>query len=168
MGQNEETFTIVETDNMCTLAYLVNEPEAGTDYCTLQKLDYTLPDASDTRRKMFHLNLPVDDISRKDIVLLTVNKEKAFMNSAILNDGNFYLSEKPTNVGFNVIFNEDNTDYKDLKYTPNFKRPISIVDPEIADEVKPVLYFDEAANMVKSKVKLQSNKSYIILEAKKY
>ena len=168
MEQNEKTFTIVETDNMCTLAYVVNEPEAGTDYCTLQKLEYSLPDASNTRKKMFHLELPNGDLSRKDIVLLTVNKDKAFMNSAILDEGNFYLSEKPTPVGFNVIFNENNTDYKDLKYTPNFKRPISIVDPEIADEVKPVLYYDETANMVKSKVKLQSNKSYIILEAKKY
>lgn len=168
MGQNEETFTIVETDNMCTLAYLVNEPEAGTDYCTLQKLNYSLPDASDTRKKMFHLELPNGDLSRKDIILLTVNQEKAFMNGAILDGGCFYLSKEPTRVGFNVIFNEDNTDYKDLKYTPNFKRPISIIDPEIADEVKPVLYYDEDANMVKSKVKLQSNKSYIILEAKKY
>ena len=28
-------------------------------------------------------------------------------------------------------------------YTPNLKRPISIIDPETTDEIKPILYFDE-------------------------
>jgi hypothetical protein len=89
------------------------------------------------------------------------------MNLALLSaDDKLYISKKPENVGFQVLFSEENSDYKDLKYTPNFRRPISIIDPEIPDEVRPVLYYDEEANMVKSKVRLQSNKSYIALEIK--
>lgn len=163
----ERYFTIVESDNMSTLAFLVNEPEEGTKYCTLQKLNYTFPDAGDTRKKMFHLDANPNEMEgRTDIVLLTVNSEKAFLNSAVLTDNKLFVSEKPTNVGFKVIYSDNSDEYKDLKYTPNFKRPISIIDPEIPDEVRPVLYYDEKANMVKAKVKLQSNKSYIALEVK--
>ena len=165
-SQGEKNFTIVESDNMSTLAFLVSEPEEGTKYCTLQKLNYTFPDAGNTRKKMFHLDLEDSGMERKDIVLLTLNSEKAFLNTATFFGDDLLVSKEPSKVGFNVIFNEESTDYKDFKYTPNFKRPISIIDPEIPDEVKPVLYYDEAANMVKAKVKLQPNKQYIILEAR--
>ena len=167
MEQTERNFTIVDSDNMSTLAFLVNAPEAGTNYCTLQKLNCTYPDMGDTRKKTFYLEIPNDDMRNKDIVLLTLNGEKAFLNSAILTTNNsLYTSKEPTKVGFTVLYSEENSDYKDLKYTPNFKRPISIIDPEIADEVRPVLYYDEEANMVKAKIKLQSNKSYIALQTK--
>ena len=89
------------------------------------------------------------------------------LNTALFTqDNKLYVSKKPTNVGFKVLFSNENMDFKDLKYTPNFKRPISIIDPDIPDEVHPVLYFDEDENMVKAKVRLQSHKSYIALEIK--
>ena len=162
----ERNFTIVDSPEMTTLAFLVNKPEEGTNYCTLQKLDFTCPDVNDVKRKTFFIDAKECYTDKNDIILLTINSEKAFLNTAILSGDSLYVSEKPTNVGFTVLFSEENSDYKDLKYTPNFKRPISIIDPEIADEVKPVLYYDEDANMVKAKVKLQSNKSYIALEIK--
>ena len=162
----EKNFTIVDTNGMSTLAFLVNEPEEGTDYCTLQKLDCVYENPFDTSKKTFFIRdsgVP----SEKNIILLTIGADKALLNSALLSeDDKFYVSKKPSNVGFQVLFSEENSDYKDLKYTPNFRRPISIIDPEIPDEVKPVLYYDEEANMVKSKVRLQSNKSYIALEIK--
>lgn len=162
----EKNFTIVDTNGMSTLAFLVNEPEEGTDYCTLQKLDCIYENPLDTSKKTFFIRdsgIP----SEKNIILLTVGADKAMLNSALLSeDDKFYVSKKPSNVGFQVLFSEENSDYKDLKYTPNFRRPISIIDPEIPDEVKPVLYYDEEANMVKSKVRLKSNKSYIALEIK--
>ena len=55
-------------------------------------------------------------------------------------------------------------EYKEFKYTPNFKRPISIIDPETTEEVKPVLYFDEKTNEVKGKCKLKPYKSYFAFE----
>ena len=162
----EKNFTIVDTNGMSTLAFLVNEPEEGTDYCTLQKLDCVYVNPLDTRKKTFYVR-DSGEPSDKNIVLLTVGSDKALLNLALLStDDKLYISKKPENVGFQVLFSEENSDYKDLKYTPNFRRPISIIDPEIPDEVKPVLYYDEEANMVKSKVRLQSNKSYIALEIK--
>ncbi len=163
---SEKNFTIVDTNGMCTLAFLVNEPEEGTNYCTIQKLDCTYPNPLNTNKKTFFIReagTPRD----MNIILLTVGHDRALLNLALLStEDKLYVSKKPENVDFQVLFSEENSEYKDLKYTPNFRRPISIVDPEIPDEVKPVLYFDEEANMVKSKVRLQSNKSYIAIEIK--
>ena len=162
----EKNFTIVDTNGMSTLAFLVNEPEEGTDYCTLQKLDCVYANPLDTSKKTFFIR-DSGMTADKSILLLTVGADKAFVNSALFSvDDKLYISKEPTKIGFQVLYSEEDYDYRDLKYTPNFRRPISIIDPEIPDEVKPVLYYDEEANMVKSKVRLKSNKSYIALEIK--
>ncbi len=160
----EKNFTIIDSPEMCTLAFAVNKPEAGTSYCTLQKLNYTLPDSTNAGKKTFYLEN--NDSAQDDIVLLTIDGEKAFLNTAILTGDKLLVSEKPSKVEFEVLNTDNEETYKELKYTPNFKRPISIIDPEIADEVRPVLYYDDDANMVKAKIKLQPNKSYIALEVK--
>lgn len=67
-------------------------------------------------------------------------------------------------LNFNTLYSEQETEYKDFQYTPNFKRPISIIDPETTEEVKPVLYFDEKTNEVKGKCKLKPYKSYFAFE----
>ena len=59
---------------------------------------------------------------------------------------------------------EEETEYKEVQYTPNLKRPISIIDPETTEEIKPVLYFDDATNEVKGKCKLKPNKTYFAFE----
>ena len=65
---------------------------------------------------------------------------------------------------FNTLYSEKESEYKDFKYTPNLKRPISIIDPETTEEVKPILYFDEKTNEIKGKCKLKANKSYFAFE----
>ena len=59
---------------------------------------------------------------------------------------------------------EKETEYKDIKYTPNLQRPITIIDPETTEEVKPVLYFDQDTKEVKGKCKLKPYKSYFAFE----
>ena len=44
------------------------------------------------------------------------------------------------------------------------KRPISIIDPETTEEIKPTLYFDDETNEVKGKCKLKPNKQYFAFE----
>ena len=65
---------------------------------------------------------------------------------------------------FETIYPEKNEEYRDVSYTPNLKRPISIIDPETTEEVKPILYFDEKTNEVKGKCKLKPHKSYFVFE----
>lgn len=67
---------------------------------------------------------------------------------------------------YNTIYSEEATELKDFKYTPNLKRAITIIDPETAEEIKPVLYYDENTNEVKGKCKLKANKSYFAFEVR--
>ena len=57
-----------------------------------------------------------------------------------------------------------NEQVKDFTYTPNLKRPITIIDLDTVEEVKPVLYFDETTNEVKGKCKLKAHKNYFAFE----
>ena len=74
------------------------------------------------------------------------------------------ITKKPTPFQFTTIYSEEKVEYKEFQYTPNLKRPISIIDPETTEEVKPVLYFDEQTNEVKGKCKLKPYKSYFAFE----
>ena len=128
-----------------------------------------LQDKENAFKKTFYISNTNSQEDNQDynILLLSVGKEKAFMNMAILKKDELLISKDPSKVSYKTLRTENSVTYQDISYTPNFKRPISIIDPEIADEVKPVLYFDETANMVKAKVKLMPDKSYIALEVSK-
>lgn len=163
---DEKNFILEDSAESSTLAFLINEPEQGTNCATIQKLDYVTPDNSNVFRKKFFISNSEQN-EEYDILLLTIEKEKAFLHMAILKDDELLISKEPSNVSYRTLRTENSVTYQEVKYTPNFKRPISIIDPEIADEVKPVLYFDEEANMVRARVKLLPNKSYITLEVQK-
>ncbi len=66
------------------------------------------------------------------------------------------FQKRPVPVKFDTIYSEQETEYKDVKYTPNFQRPITIIDPETTEEVKPVVYFDKDTNEVRGKCKLKT------------
>ncbi len=67
-------------------------------------------------------------------------------------------------MNFRNIYSEEEKLEEEVQYTPNLKRPISIIDPETTEEIKPVLYFDEKTNEVKGKCKLKPYKSYFAFE----
>ena len=166
---DERRFTIVDSNDMSTLAFLINEPENDADSATIQKLDFVLEDKADRFKKTFFIGGSdvQKDFQDYHVLLLSIGKEKAFMNMAVLKKEELLISKEPASVSYKTFKTDAGVSYQDVKYTPNFRRPISIVDPEIADEVRPVLYFDQEANMVKARVKLMPDKSYIALEVQK-
>lgn len=164
MGQQEsKKFSILDSRETSTLAFMVNESDGETKYRTLQKLDCAMAEVESGIKRTFFIN----DMSREgdiDIVLVTIGGGKARLNMAILREGKLLISKESAKIKYTTLYNEKESNYDDIKYTPNFKRPISIIDPEIADEVKPTLYYDEEANMVRARVKLLPKKSYIALQ----
>ena len=98
------------------------------------------------------------------MVILSFGKEKVVVNMGLLDNNKVLISKKPMPIKFQTLYNEEETEYRDVEYTPNLKRPISIIDPETTEEIKPVLYFDEKTNEVKGKCKLKSHKSYFAFE----
>jgi hypothetical protein len=164
-----KNFTIVDPQDMRTLAFLVNKNEETSEDApqyTLQKLDCAIQIDGEKTKKTFFINESIPDSVERDVVLLTVGKEKALLNTAILQNDKLFVSKSPAPLEYRTMYSDKPVEYKDFKYTPNFKRPISIIDPEIGDEVRPVLYFDSKENMVKGKIKLMPYKAYIALEVK--
>ena len=98
------------------------------------------------------------------LVILSFGEDKVVINTGILINDEVKITKKPTPFKFTTLYSEDNTEYKEFNYTPNLKRPISIIDPETTEEVKPILYFDEKTNEVKGKCKLKPYKSYFAFE----
>lgn len=158
-------FTIIDPADKKTLAFAIEKSESDEAF-SLQKLDCSIENEGGKYRKTFFYNEPLPEGTSRDVVLLTVGGGKAVLNTALLEKNKLYISKTPSQVEYKMLYSDKVTEYTDIKYTPNFKRHISIVDPEIGDEVKPVLYYDDDTNMVKAKIKMLPNKSYIALEVR--
>ena len=61
----------------------------------------------------------------------------------ILVEDKVKISKRPIPIKFDTLYSEKEAEYKEFKYTPDLQRQISIIDPETAEEVKPILYFGE-------------------------
>ena len=160
-------FTVLDPEDMKTLAFLINKNQEDDEAVyTLQKLDCSVKTDSEGTKKTFYFNDTMTSDEKKDLVLLTVGNGKALINSATFETGKLSVEKRSNIVTYRKLFSSDVSEYTDIKYTPNFKRPISIIDPELGDEVKPVLYYDSDANEVKAKIKMLPNKAYIAIEVR--
>jgi len=159
-------FSITDPTGVNTVIYQINETEKEflqtSPKYTVERLDYIEELRGESTKKTFY----VDNLDEKDnkIVILSFGKEKVVVNVGKLEDEKVRISRKPFPIKFNTLYNEEETEFKNFDYTPNLKRPISIIDPDTGEEIKPTLYFDEATNEVKGKCKLQPYKSYFAFE----
>ena len=113
-------------------------------------------------KKTFFVDNPSNN--GKQLVILSFAKEKVVINMGILENDKVKITKRPMPVKFDTLYSEENAIYKEFKYTPNFKRPISIIDPETAEEIKPMTYFNEKTNEVIGKCELKPNKPYFAFE----
>jgi len=159
-------FSITDPQGVNTIIYQVNKTEkelakSGPKY-TIERLAYLEELVGEKKKKTFYVNEPDPDGSH--LVILSFATEKVVVNTGILDDERVRISKKPMPIKFSTIYNEKETEYKDVEYTPNLKRPISIIDPETTEEIKPVLYFDEETKEVRGKCKLKPFKNYFAFE----
>ena len=159
-------FSITDPKDVSTVVYQINETEKefqkDAPKYTVTRLDYTEELNGELKKKTFYVDNPSDD--KDELVILSFGKEKVVINMAILEDDKVIVAKKPMPLKFNTLFSEDESEYKEFKYTPNLKRPISIIDPVTTEEIKPILYFDQETNEIKGKCKLKANKSYFAFE----
>ena len=156
-------FSITDPKDVRTVIYEVNKEEKsdnGPKY-TIQRLDYTEEIRGENKKKTFYVDNPIEE--GNSLVILSFAKERVVVNTGLLLDDKVYIKKKPMPIKFDTLYSEE-TLYKEFDYTPNLKRPISIIDPETTEEIKPVLYFDEKTNEVKGKCKLKPYKSYFAFE----
>lgn len=161
-------FSITDPSDVKTVIYQVNKTEKefakNSPKYTVERLDFSEELIGEKKKKTFFVNNPAPE--GNPLVILSFGKEKVVVNMGFLEYNTVKISKRPMPMKFQTLYSEEETDYKEFAYTPNMRRPISIIDPETGDEVKPILYFDEESNEVKGKCKLKPFKKYFAFEIK--
>lgn len=161
-------FSITDPQNVNTVVYRLEETEkelaANAPKLTIQRLDYIEEYVGEKKRKTFFIDDP--NYSGNPLIILSFGKEKVVVNVGLLQDDKVSIIKKPMPINCKTLYEEKEFEYKEIEYTPNLKRPITIIDPETTEEVKPILYFDEVTNEVKGKCKLKPYKNYFAFEVK--
>ena len=159
-------FSITDPKDVNTVIYRINKTEKeflnDSPKFTVERLDYIEELNGELKRKTFFVDNPSPD--GEQLVILSFGKEKVVVNTGIMEEDKLRISKKPMPVKFDTLYSEKESVYKEFKYTPNLKRPISIIDPETTEEIKPIVYLDEETNEIKGKCKLKPYKSYFAFE----
>ena len=158
-------FSITDPQGVNTVIYKINETEKEflkeSPKYTIERLDFSEELRGDVKKKTFFVEDPKPE---EELVILSFGKDRVVVNMGILENDKVLISKKPSSLKFKTLYSEEEQEFKDFKYTPNLKRPITIIDPETTEEIKPVLYFDKETNEVKGKCKLKPYKSYFTFE----
>jgi len=161
-------FSITDPHEINTVIYQINKTEKeylkNSPKFTVERLKYLEEIRGDKKKKTFFVDNPLEEGNQ--LVILSFGKDRVVVNMGILDGDRVRISKKPVPLKFDTIYTENESDYKEFKYTPNLKRPITVIDPETAEEIKPVLYFDKQTNEVKGKCKLKPYKSYFAFEVR--
>ena len=143
----------MDPNNVSTVVYQINETLKedlkNSPKYTVTRLDYTEEMYGDKKKKTFYVDDPSEN--KDELVILSFGKDRVVINMPLK---------------FNTLYSDTEKEYKEFKYTPSFKRQISIIDPETTEEVKPMVYFDEEAKEIRGKCKLKANKPYFAFEIK--
>ena len=163
-------FSITEPKAVSTVIYKVNKTEKEfldeSPKFTIERLDYSEELVGNNKKKTFFIDEPAPEGNQ--LLILSFGKEKVVVNIGYLEtqENIVKISNTPIPMKFKTLYSENDTEFRDFEYTPNLKRPITIIDPETTEELKPTLYFDKDSNEVKGKCKLQAKKSYVVFEIK--
>jgi len=158
-------FSITDPQGVSTVIYRINKTDKKISdefpRFTIQRLEFAEELNGELKKKTFFVDEPKGD---EELVILSFGKEKVVINMGILEEDKVKIAKRPIPIKFNTFYSEKEMEYKEFKYTPDLKRPISIIDPETTEEIKPILYFDKDTNEVKGKCKLKPYKSYFAFE----
>ena len=158
-------FSITDTQGVNTVIYRVNKTprELLQEYpkFTVQRLEYAEELNGNLKKKTFFVDEPENE---EELVILSFGQDKVVINMGLLENNKVKIAKRPIPIKFDTLYSEQEQEYKEFRYTPDLKRPISIIDPETTEEIKPILYFDEETNEVKGKCKLKPYKSYFAFE----
>ena len=158
-------FSITDPQGVNTVIYRVNKTprELLQEYpkFTVQRLEYAEELNGNLKKKTFFVDEPENE---EELVILSFGQDKVVINMGLLENNKVKIAKRPIPIKFDTLYSEQEQEYKEFKYTPDIKKPISIIDPETTEEIKPILYFDEETNEVKGKCKLKPYKSYLAFE----
>ncbi len=165
-GFHGKYFSITDPQGVNTVIYRINETAKNLQKqypkYTVERLVCSEEIQGSMKKKTFFVDYPEPE--GEDLVILSFAQQKVVVNMGLLKDDKVKISRRPIPVKFDTLYSDTPSEYKNFKYTPNLQRPITIIDPETTEEVKPMLYLDENTNEVKGKCKLKPYKSYFSFE----
>jgi hypothetical protein len=166
MFDGKKVFSVFDKQGMNTLAFQINKNmDNGVAVLSIEKLKSFIESVGEGYRKTFFFNPEPQDEEQKEIVFLTIKPGEAILNAGDFKDGILRVGKKPGNIKYSSIkITGEESEYREFQYTPNFKRPIAIIDPILGDEIKPVVFFDTNTNSIKARMKILPHKSYIAIE----
>ena len=168
MFDNTKVFSVLDSQGMNTLAFQVNTTiEENEKVYSIERMKAFIEQTNKGFKKTFFFNPEPKENEAKTVIFLTIKPGEAILNGGEFMNGYLAVGKKPGAIKYSSIkISGDESEYREYFYTPNFKRKISIIDPILGDEVKPVVFLDTETNMLKAKIKLLPDKSYIALEVK--
>ena len=161
-------FSITDPKDVSTVIYEVVETDKkdltdnNTPKFTVERLVRSSEIRGETFKRTYYINNP--KVDGNELVFLSFGKEKVVVNTGMLINDEVKITKKPMPVKFDAIKTDESPIYREFSYTPNLKRPITIIYTETIEEVKPILYFDQETNEVKGKCKMKPYKSYFAFE----
>lgn len=160
-------FSITDPKDVNTVIYQLNKTDKeevlkGSPKFTIERLEFSEELRENATRKTFFVDNPKEEGNQ--LIILSFANNRVVVNMGILQNDKVKISKKPMPVKFDTLYSENETSFKEFKYTPNLKRPISIIDPVTTEEIKPTLYFDKETNEVKGKIMLEPQKPYFAFE----
>ena len=141
-------FSITDPQGVNTVIYRVNKTprELLQEYpkFTVQRLEYAEELNGNLKKKTFFVDEPENE---EELVILSFGQDRVVINMGLLEEDKVKIAKRPIPIKFDTLYSEQEQEYKEFRYTPDLKRPISIIDPETTEEIKPILYFDEETNL---------------------
>ena len=165
-GTQGKFFSMTDPNEVKTVIYKVNRTDKEywneAPKYTVERLDFVEEMIGEKSKKTFFVDDPAPE--GNSLVILSFAKSRVIVNVGYLDYDAIKISKKPVAIKFKTLYSEEETEIREFAYTPNMKRPISIIDPVTTEEIKPILYLDEKTNSVKGKCKLKPKKEYFAFE----
>ena len=123
-------FSITDPQGVNTVIYRVNKTDKRLldEYpkYTVQRLEYAEELNGNLKKKTFFIDEPENE---EELVILSFGQDKVVVNMGLLTEDRVKIAKRPIPIKFNTLYSEQETEYKEFKYTPDLKRPISFIDP---------------------------------------
>ena len=164
LGQGKH-FSIMDPQGVSTVIYQISEtenPGENDPKLTIQRLVSRSQLVGEKTKKTFYVE-KLNSMTNK-IVILSFTRDRVVINYGKMLDNEVRISKKPVPLKFDTLYSEEESEFKEIKYTPSLQRPITVIDAETTEEVKPVLYIDKVTNEVRGKCILKPFKPYFAFE----
>lgn len=161
-----QEFTIIEPPGLNTIAFLVTETDEKMlpvlPPFTLEKLENTKYEENGRTKKTFYITML--DQKEYTVIIITFGPGKTFINYGVVKDNILLPGEQPMQLKHETLYNREEYEAKEVKFMPNDKRQILIIDPIDGQVMRPVIFKNQKTNELIGKYMLKPYKHYVALE----